>query len=1051
MPKQMDYKDAFRDIFSYAVMTGAVVATLITARTYNYLLFHLLVELVTVSIAVTIFLLVWNTRTFIENNYLKVLAIGYTACAGIDLIHTLAFKGMNIFSGYDANLPTQLWIAARYLQALCLVAAPFAYLRKVKIEGIIAAFFLLSALLVALIFNGRFPDCFREGSGLTTFKTGSEYLIIALIILSIVLLHRKSDHFNPTTYRLLIASSVATICAESAFTSYIGVYDAANMVGHLFKLCSFYLVYRAIFTTGIKDPFSVIFKELKLKEKLLQDAYASIQQQVLEQTRELSESQTLLNSIIYGSTDAIYAKDLDGRYMLFNDAAAGFVGKYAADVLGQNDYSLFPSDVANTLMEKDRKIVDLKTVITFEETVTNSAGFLVTFLVTKGPLVDSAGKVFGVFGISRDITERKQAENVLLESRQQLLMSQKLGKTGSWIYNLETDKIWGSAEGLNIFGFPPVAGDFPRDNIEACIPEHERVHQALVDLISKGSEYKLEYAINPADGSPPKVILSIAQLEKDIHGNPLKVMGFIQDITERKQAETALQQLSEEQAIILDHAGVGISFVQYRQQKWANATFADIFGYKSGEMVNVSTEMCYPSHDAYEQFGREAYPVLAAGDTFSKELQMLRSDGTLFHARLTGKAVNAADMYAGSIWILSDETIEHELKDEMYKARDAAESSNRAKSEFLANMSHEIRTPMNGLLGMAQLLEMSELTQEQTGYVAALKTSGRNLLTLINDILDLSKIEAGKMIIEPIEFSLHSCINDVVLTQRSLIHQKGLKLELKLGSEIPLLLFGDQLRVKQILHNLLSNAIKFTAHGTISISAQVLEKTDNTVRVQLALSDSGIGISDEARGKIFKPFEQEDGSTTRRYGGTGLGLTITQRLIKLMGGEILVESRQGFGSCFTVTLSFTIVRNACLDETTYQTKTYSWGGNPLRVLYVEDDQINILFGTSILKKLGHEVTVAENGRECLDALNRGAFDIILMDVQMPVMNGEEAMKEIRRQEKDTPHHQPVIALTAHSLRGEKERFMDEGFDGYVSKPLVIDELIDEMKRVLGTG
>ncbi|MEI6219635.1 MAG: response regulator, partial [bacterium] len=240
-----------------------------------------------------------------------------------------------------------------------------------------------------------------------------------------------------------------------------------------------------------------------------------------------------------------------------------------------------------------------------------------------------------------------------------------------------------------------------------------------------------------------------------------------------------------------------------------------------------------------------------------------------------------------------------------------------------------------------------------------------------------------------------------------------------------------------------------TGQGTISISAQILEKADDAVLIQLAVSDSGIGISDEAREKIFKPFEQEDGSTTRRYGGTGLGLTITHRLIEIMGGEILVESRQGIGSCFKVTLPFTIVHNTNLEEMVLKQTTYSWEGVPLRILYVEDDQINMLFGTSLLNKLGHEVTVAENGRECLDVLKEGTFDIILMDVQMPVMNGEEALHEIRRQETDTNLHQAVIALTAHSLRGEKERLMGEGFDGYVSKPIEIAELIAEMKRVMG--
>jgi PAS domain S-box-containing protein len=916
MPEQMINKIHLRYKVLYVVVATSVVAILIAARSYNYLLFHLLVEMATISFAFTIFLLVWNTRTFIENNYIKVIGVGYSACAVIDFFHSLAFKGMNIFIGYDANLPTEMWIAARYLQALCLVSAPLAIRRKVTVEGLIATFALFTAILMLTISNGIFPDCYREGSGLTNFKIASEYLIIALIILSIGLLRRNKDHFNASTYRLLIASSVSLVCAEFAFTAYIGVYDLANMIGHIFKLCSFYLVFRAIFTIGIKNPFSIIFNELKQKEKLLTAAYESVQQQVQEQTQELN--------IILDNAPVGISKIIDRKQLFVNRRTTEIFQYSNEEMQFQTTRNLFRSDEVYERVGQDAypALAQGQTYETMLEMIRKDGGHLIVRCIGKA--VDPADMSKGTIWLQEDITERKQSEKALQESQQQLLMSQEIGKAGSWIYDLETNKIWGSAEGFRVFGFPPVAGDFPIYAIEACIPEREHVHQTLVDLISGAGEYDIEYEINPADGSSVKIVHSVARLEKDVNGKPIKVIGFVQDITE---------------------------------------------------------------------------------------------------------------------W--------YELQAKLVRAVETAESANRAKSEFLANMSHEIRTPMNGLLGMAQLLDISELTQEQRGFVDALKVSGKNLLTLINDILDLSKIEAGKLTIEPVEFSLHSCINDVLLTQRSLIFQKGLKLELKLASEIPLLLFGDQLRVKQILLNLLSNAIKFTAHGTISISADILEKSDNSVRVQLAVTDTGIGISPEAIEKIFNPFEQEDGSTTRRYGGTGLGLTISRRLIEIMGGEITVESRQEVGSCFKVILPFTVVRNSRLEEMVFQKPDYTWEGAPLRILYAEDDEVNILLGTSILKKLGHEVAVAENGRECLEALEQGKFDIILMDVQMPVMNGEDALLEIRRQEKETHLHQKVIALTAHSLRGEKEHFLDNGFDGYVSKPLGIGELIDEMKRVLG--
>ncbi|MBQ0720771.1 MAG: response regulator [Gammaproteobacteria bacterium] len=399
-------------------------------------------------------------------------------------------------------------------------------------------------------------------------------------------------------------------------------------------------------------------------------------------------------------------------------------------------------------------------------------------------------------------------------------------------------------------------------------------------------------------------------------------------------------------------------------------------------------------------------------------------------------------------------------------ARNTAQAANKSKTEFLANMSHEIRTPMNGVLGMAELLDNTPLNTQQKKYIQTIRRSGETLLSVINDILDFSKVEAGELSLEEEPFELELLISHVLELFQDLADRKQLVLKAELPPSLPADYIGDSMRLTQILMNLVANAIKFTSHGQVILTVSLVEESSNNAWLCFSVNDSGIGIAKDKVASIFEAFQQADGSISRQYGGTGLGLAISSQLIKLFGGELNVESKLGLGSTFSFTIplgkskiitpptqgeqaaepdqpqptmDLEVLNNDVLNDTVIDPTNG-------KILVAEDNPVNQMLACDMLEQIGYDTDVANDGQQAFDAASKQRYSLIMMDIQMPQVDGLEATALIREHEETLPYRTPIAAVTANAMAGDKERFLASGMDDYLSKPFGLQSLADLVGR-----
>ena len=396
-----------------------------------------------------------------------------------------------------------------------------------------------------------------------------------------------------------------------------------------------------------------------------------------------------------------------------------------------------------------------------------------------------------------------------------------------------------------------------------------------------------------------------------------------------------------------------------------------------------------------------------------------------------------------------------QAQEALLAAKEAAEGASRAKSEFLALISHELRTPLNGVMGGVQMLRCTELSAEQLGYLELVMSSAQKQLSLVNDILDLARSDSDGVALEKEGFLLRPCVQDAVKLLDAELREKGLALSVSFASGLPDRLVGDPLRFRQILLKMLANAVKFTETGGVAVALALVSRQGDDIVLRCSVADTGIGVTPEQRDRIFAPFVQADMSTTRKYGGSGVGLAVCRRLTEALGGRIWYEGNEGGGSVFCFEIPLQLQPEPPLPVPAPAAPPAGRppaGGAAGRVLVADDDETSVAVIAGILQKLGNSVVTAANGRDALERWrDAGPFDAILMDVQMPVMGGLEALRAIREQERERGGHVPIVAQTAFAAKKDQAHLLAQGFDGYLPKPLIISDLIEQLRLVTGKG
>ena len=747
------------------------------------------------------------------------------------------------------------------------------------------------------------------------------------------------------------------------------------------------------------------------------------------------------------AADGIVITDANGKIRYVNPAFTAMTGYSSEEAVGQNPRMLksghepaaFYDELWNTIRSGQVWHGDLLN--------RRKDGSFYHEEMRITPVRDSHGEISSYIAIKHDVSERREAERAratlaaIVESSDDAIHAVRLdGTIVSW--NQGAEKLLGYTS-REIIGQNAAILVSPGRSGE--------VRRGLGIIAQGGAVGPFETVIQAKDGSGIDVSLSVSPIRNPA-GEVVGVSAIAHDIGKRVQAERKLRESEERFRIMADgcpavmwvtNAEGGNQFINRAFREFFGTSYEQVEGGKWQVLVHPSDA---PGHaQAFQRAVREHTHVTA-------EARVRRADGEWRWMVSTAEPrFSPGGEYLGHVGISLDITERKQAEEALRTARQAAEEANLAKSRFLANMSHEIRTPMNGVIGMLQLLLETGLTGDQRRYTDVAQSSGRTLLTLIDGILDLSKIEARKITLESAIFDPRRTVEEVVQLLGTQAAAKGLPIHARVAPEIPPLVRGDAHRLRQILTNLCGNAIKFTERGEVTLGASLQCLENGAVTVCFTVADTGIGIRPGHAAALFAPFVQADASTTRKYGGTGLGLAISKQLVEMMGGTIGVDSRVGLGSTFWFTVRLELAgagETPAAGDRPQRRGVVPKGTNltahGARILVAEDNATNREVALAQLRMLGYRAGAAANGAEATEAVRHGGYDLVLMDCEMPVMDGFEATRRIRL----LPSPIPIIALTADAMVADRERCLRAGMNDYLAKPADLERLAEALGKWL---